>query len=147
VLPLVTVTLSVTRRDRHPFPAQDRGHPFGRPRLLGRIRDSGERLKRDRVDHIVGKRAVWNWRPRAAEATGCAARQDQTGLIQCSLFVLFDMDQNFRIVQVEANRDELVATAGNFQVARAAYDTAVSLWPKNLIELRQGARVVLKSQE
>jgi hypothetical protein len=43
--------------------------------------------------------------------------------------------------------DELVATAGNFQVARAAYDTAVSLWPKNLIELRQGARVVLKSQE
>jgi hypothetical protein len=57
------------------------------------------------------------------------------------------MDQNFRIVQVEANRDELVATAGNFQVARAAYDTAASLWPKNLIELRQGARVVLKSQE
>jgi hypothetical protein len=50
------------------------------------------------------------------------------------------MDQNFRIVQVEANRDELVATAGNFQVARAAYDTAVSLWPNVLIELRQGAR-------
>ena len=39
------------------------------------------------------------------------------------------MDQNFRIVQVEASRDELIATAGNFQVARAAYDTAVSLWP------------------
>jgi hypothetical protein len=57
------------------------------------------------------------------------------------------MDQNFRIVQLEASRDELVATAGNFQVARAAYDTAVSLWPKILIELRQGARVVLKSQE
>jgi hypothetical protein len=57
------------------------------------------------------------------------------------------MDQNFRMVQVEANRDELVATAGNFQVARAAYGTAVSLWPKILIELRQGARVVLKSQE
>jgi hypothetical protein len=57
------------------------------------------------------------------------------------------MDQNFRIVQVEANRDELVATAGNFQVARTAYDTAVSLWPNVLIELRQGARVFLKSQE
>jgi hypothetical protein len=57
------------------------------------------------------------------------------------------MDQNFRIVQVEGNRDELVATAGNFQVARAAYDTALSLWPKALIELRQGARVVLKSGE
>ena len=57
------------------------------------------------------------------------------------------MDQNFRIVQVEASRDELIATAGNFQVGRAAYDTAVSLWPNVLIELRQGARVVLKSQE
>jgi hypothetical protein len=57
------------------------------------------------------------------------------------------MDQNFRILQVEANRDELVATAGNFQVARAAYDTAVSLWPTMLIELRQGTRMVLKSGE
>jgi hypothetical protein len=57
------------------------------------------------------------------------------------------MDQNFRIVQIEGGRDELVASAGNFQVARAAYDTAVSLWPKALIELQQGARVVLKSGE
>jgi hypothetical protein len=57
------------------------------------------------------------------------------------------MDQNFKIVQVEGGRDELVATAGNFQVARAAYDTAVSVWPKALIELRQGARVVLKNGE
>jgi hypothetical protein len=57
------------------------------------------------------------------------------------------MDQNFRIVQVEANHDDLIATAGNFQVARAAYDTAVSLWPNVLIELRQGARIILKSKE
>ena len=32
-------------------------------------------------------------------------------------------------------------------VARAAYDTAVSLWPKAVIELRQGARVVQKNGE
>jgi hypothetical protein len=51
------------------------------------------------------------------------------------------MDQNFRVVRVEPNRDELIAMAGKFQVARAAYDTAVSLWPNVLIELRQGARV------
>jgi hypothetical protein len=57
------------------------------------------------------------------------------------------MDQNFRIMQVEANQDDLIATAGNFQVARAAFDTAVSLWPKALIELRQLTRVVLKSGE
>jgi hypothetical protein len=30
-------------------------------------------------------------------------------------------------------------------IARAAYDTAVSLWPEVLIELRQGARVVRKN--
>jgi hypothetical protein len=57
------------------------------------------------------------------------------------------MDQNFKVIQVEANHDELIATADAFLVARAAYDTAVSLWPKSLIELRQGARVVLKSHE
>jgi hypothetical protein len=57
------------------------------------------------------------------------------------------MDQNFKIVQVEGGRDELVATADNFLIARAAYDTAVSLWPKAVIELRQGARVVQKSDE
>jgi hypothetical protein len=57
------------------------------------------------------------------------------------------MDQNFKIVQVKGSLDELVATAANFLVARVACDTAVSLSPKTLIELRQGARVVLKSGE
>ena len=57
------------------------------------------------------------------------------------------MDQSFKVVQVEGGRDELVATAGNFTIARAAYDTAVSLWPKAVIELRQGARVVQKNGE
>ena len=57
------------------------------------------------------------------------------------------MDQSFKVVQVEGGRDELVATAYNFSVARAAYDTAVSLWPKAVIELRQAARVVQKNGE
>jgi hypothetical protein len=57
------------------------------------------------------------------------------------------MDRNFKVVQVEGGRDELVATASNFLIARAAYDTAVSLWPEALIELRQGARVVQKNGE
>jgi hypothetical protein len=57
------------------------------------------------------------------------------------------MEQTSKVVQVEAGRDELVATASNFQVARPAYDTAVALWPKVLIELRQGVRVVVKSGE
>jgi hypothetical protein len=49
------------------------------------------------------------------------------------------MEQLFKIVQMEGNRDELVATAANLLIARAAYDTAVLLWPKSWIELRQGA--------
>jgi len=57
------------------------------------------------------------------------------------------MNQNFKVVQIESAGDLLVATAANYQVARAAFDTAVSLWPKSLIELRQGARVVLKNEE
>jgi hypothetical protein len=57
------------------------------------------------------------------------------------------MDQNFKVVQVEASRDELIATASAFLIARAAYDTAVSLWPKAMIELRQEARVVQKNGE
>jgi hypothetical protein len=56
------------------------------------------------------------------------------------------VDQNFKIVQtVEGSRDDLVATAANFLIARVAYDTAVSLWPRAMIELRQGTRVVQKN--
>jgi 3-phenylpropionate/cinnamic acid dioxygenase small subunit len=57
------------------------------------------------------------------------------------------MEQHFKVVQVEGVGDLLVATAANYQVARAAYDTTVSLWPKARIELRQGAHIVLKSGE
>jgi len=37
---------------------------------------------------------------------------------------------------------ELLALAGNFVVARAAFDTSVALWPGAWIELRQDARVI-----
>jgi len=55
------------------------------------------------------------------------------------------MDQNFKVIQVEAGGDEVIATANAFLIARAAYDTAVSLWPKAQIELRQGASVVIRN--
>ena len=41
---------------------------------------------------------------------------------------------------------EVLARAGNLMVARAAFDTSVSLWPVAEIELRQGARIILKSK-
>jgi hypothetical protein len=43
--------------------------------------------------------------------------------------------------------DGLRAGANNFLIARAAYDTAASLWPKAVIELRQRARVMQKSDD
>ena len=53
----------------------------------------------------------------------------------------------FKIVRIETGGQEVLARAGNFMVARAAFDTSVSLWPVAAIELRQGARVILKSKD
>jgi hypothetical protein len=39
----------------------------------------------------------------------------------------------------------MIAAADNLSVARAAYDTAVALWPQAAIDLRQKARVILNS--
>jgi hypothetical protein len=57
------------------------------------------------------------------------------------------MELLFRVIKIEAGRDEVVATASNFLVASAAYDTSVSLWPTAPIHLRQGARIINKSKE
>jgi hypothetical protein len=54
------------------------------------------------------------------------------------------MELLFRVVKTNAH-DEVIATATNSIVARAAFDTAVSLWPKERIHLRQGARIIHKS--
>jgi hypothetical protein len=70
-----------------------------------------------------------------------------TPLTPGSCFVLKGHGSEFQGRAGRGGRDELVATAGNFTIARAAYDTAVSLWPKAVIELRQGARVVQKNGE
>jgi hypothetical protein len=47
-------------------------------------------------------------------------------------------------VEVTSSGDR--STADNLAVARAAFDTAVSLWPGLAIELRQKARVVASSE-
>jgi hypothetical protein len=46
---------------------------------------------------------------------------------------------NFKVVRLE--------TGGQEVLARAAFDTSISLWPVAEIELRQGARVILKSRD
>jgi hypothetical protein len=57
------------------------------------------------------------------------------------------MELLFRVVKMQNGRDEMLATASNFIVASAAFDTSVSLWPKDTIELRQGARVIHTSRK
>ncbi len=50
----------------------------------------------------------------------------------------------YKVVRLEEAGQEVLARAGNFIVARAAFDTSVSL-ANVQIELRQGARVIHKS--
>jgi hypothetical protein len=54
---------------------------------------------------------------------------------------------SFKVIRLETAGQEVLARAGNFMVARAAFDTSISLWPVAEIELRQGARVILKSKD
>jgi hypothetical protein len=53
----------------------------------------------------------------------------------------------YKVVRLEPAGQEVLARAGNFFVARAAFDSCVSIWPLEEIELRQGARVISKSKE
>jgi hypothetical protein len=63
----------------------------------------------------------------------------------CSCSVL-GMELNYKVVEVAPSGDRIIATADNLAVARAAFDTAVSLWPGSSIELRQKARVIVQSK-
>jgi hypothetical protein len=52
-----------------------------------------------------------------------------------------------RAWEVAPTGDRLIAAADNLAVARAAFDTAVVLWPGSPIELRQKAQVILSSEK
>jgi hypothetical protein len=51
----------------------------------------------------------------------------------------------FKVVRSNGT-DEVLARAMNLRVARAAYREAARQCPEDLIELRQGARIVEKSK-
>jgi hypothetical protein len=57
-----------------------------------------------------------------------------------------EMELLFKVVEVASTGDRIIAAADNLMVARAAFDTAVSLWPGSAIELRQKARVISSSR-
>jgi hypothetical protein len=53
----------------------------------------------------------------------------------------------YKIVKTYDAGDEVVARVGNFEVCKAAFERAVFVWPNEHLELRQGARIILKSKE
>jgi hypothetical protein len=55
-------------------------------------------------------------------------------------------DLPFKVVRTNGS-DEVLARATNLLLGRAAYETAVRLYPKDRIDYRHGARVIEKSYE
>jgi hypothetical protein len=53
----------------------------------------------------------------------------------------------FKIVKTHPAGDELVALTGNFEIGKAAFEKALFIYPNEHLEMRQGARVILKSKE
>src|SRR5271166_5679599 len=62
----------------------------------------------------------------------------------CSYWVMEDL--GFKIVKTNGG-DELLARIGNYEICKAAFEKALFLYPNEHLEMRQGARVILKSRE
>jgi hypothetical protein len=54
---------------------------------------------------------------------------------------------SFKIVKVQGGHDEVIALVGNLLICRAAFEKALFVYPQEHLELRQGARIILKSKE
>jgi hypothetical protein len=57
------------------------------------------------------------------------------------------MDEAFKIVKVRDAADEVLARIGNYEICKAAFEKALFVYPKEHLEMRQGARIILKSKE
>ena len=44
------------------------------------------------------------------------------------------------------SQDEVIARANNLIVGRAAHETAVRLYPRDVIQYREGARIIARSE-
>jgi hypothetical protein len=53
-------------------------------------------------------------------------------------------DLPFRVIRINSE-DEVLARANNLIIGRAAYETAVRLFPKDVIQYRDGARIIARS--
>ena len=55
-------------------------------------------------------------------------------------------DLGFKIVRTNGG-DELLARIDNYEICKAAFEKAIFVYPNDHLEMRQGARVILKSSE
>jgi hypothetical protein len=55
-------------------------------------------------------------------------------------------DLGFKIVKTNGG-DELLARMGNYEICKAAFEKAIFVYPNDNLEMRQSARVILKSNE
>jgi hypothetical protein len=53
----------------------------------------------------------------------------------------------FKIVKMLGPRDEVIARVENFLICKAAFEKALFVYPNEHLEMRQGARIILKSKE
>jgi hypothetical protein len=54
-------------------------------------------------------------------------------------------DLPFRVIRVNLE-DEVLARATNLIIGRAAYETAVRMFPKDTIQYRNGAQIIAQSE-
>jgi hypothetical protein len=55
-------------------------------------------------------------------------------------------DPGFKIVRTNGG-DELLARISHYEICKAAFEKAIFVYPNDHLEMRQGARVILKSKE
>jgi hypothetical protein len=59
---------------------------------------------------------------------------------------MYPEDLPFKVVRINSE-DEVLARATNLLLGRAAYETAVRLFPKDLIHYRNGAQIIARSDQ
>ena len=57
------------------------------------------------------------------------------------------MNEAFKIVKVHGGSDEVLARIDNYEICKAAFERALFVYPTEHLEVRQGARIILKSKE
>jgi len=52
-----------------------------------------------------------------------------------------------QIVRMHGPHDEVLARAGDFEICKAVFERALFVYRNEHLEMRQGARIILKSKE